>query len=397
MRPLMQIDESVPGKAPSGFALWNLGFRPFYLLASIFAALSVLLWAAQYTGLLALAYLPGPVWHAHEMLFGYTLAVITGFLFTAVRNWTALPTPHGAPLAALAGLWLLGRVLVLTRYGWAAAIVNTAFPLAVAVAIALPLIRSGNRRNLFLVGLLALLAGAVLVTHLVQLGAVDVPAWAGIRVGLDLVLVVIAVIAGRVIPMFTVNAIARARVRRLAWLDRASVASVALLAALDAAGARGAALDAALGAAALLHLARWWLWHPAATLRTPLVWVLHAGYAWVPVHLALRILAEQRLIASPLATHALTVGAIGAMTIGMMTRTALGHTGRPLQADAFEVSSYVAILLAAVVRVLLPVVVGGTYLASVFLSALLWSAGFAVYAVRYWPILSHPRVDGRPG
>jgi uncharacterized protein involved in response to NO len=197
--------------------------------------------------------------------------------------------------------------------------------------------------------------------------------------------------------MFTNNAIPAARAQRLPWLERTAIGSVALLAALDAAGVHGIALAAVLAAAGLAHLGRWWLWQPWKTLRTPLVWVLHAGYAWVPVHLALRILAEQRLIASPLATHALTVGAIGAMTIGMMTRTALGHTGRPLQADAFEVSSYVAILLAAVVRVLLPVVVGGTYLASVFLSALLWSAGFAVYAVRYWPILSHPRVDGRPG
>src|SRR5689334_16386264 len=131
----------------SGFALWRLGFRPFYLLASIFASASVLGWAAQYSGLLPHAYLQGPLWHGHEMLFGFTLAVVAGFLLTAVRNWTGQPTVEGAPLAALAGLWILGRVLVLTPLGATAAVANAAFPVALAVAIAIPLVRSRNVRN----------------------------------------------------------------------------------------------------------------------------------------------------------------------------------------------------------------------------------------------------------
>lgn len=379
------------------FALWRLGFRPFYLLASAFAALSIVLWALQYCGVLPFAYLPGPLWHAHEMLFGYTLAVVAGFLLTAVRNWTQRDTPTGAALAAIAALWLAGRVLVLTPFGSAAAIVNAAFPLTIAVSIGVPLLRSGNRRNYFFVGLLVLLAAAVLMIHLAWLGRMSMPPWGGVRLGLDIVLFVIAVMAGRVVPMFTNNGIPGARARRLPWLERAALGSVLLLAVADAAGSQGSWLAALLGAAAACHLLRWLLWQPQRTLHTPLVWVLHLGYAWVPVHLALRALSELQFIASPLATHALTIGAIGGLTIGMMTRTARGHTARPLVADGFEVASYLLVLGAALTRVLLPLLLGGMYLGSVLLSGLLWSAGFALYVVHYWPILTRPRLDGRPG
>jgi uncharacterized protein involved in response to NO len=138
------------------------------------------------------------------------------------------------------------------------------------------------------------------------------------------------------------------------------------------------------------------LWQPQRTWRTPFVWVLHLGYAWVPVHLGLRALSELQLVAAPLATHALTIGAIGGLTIGMMTRTARGHTARPLVADGFEVASYLLVLGAALTRVFLPLLFGGIYAGSVLASGVLWSAGFALYAVRYWPVLTRPRLDGRP-
>ena len=135
------IDTVTPVRSvagPPGFALWQLGFRPFYLLASVFAALSIPLWALQFAGWLGRPYLEGPLWHAHEMLFGFTLAVIVGFLLTAGRNWSNRPTLTGAPLVALALLWVAGRVLVLTPFGWTAAIVNAAFPLAAAIALRFP-------------------------------------------------------------------------------------------------------------------------------------------------------------------------------------------------------------------------------------------------------------------
>jgi len=149
--------------------------------------------------------------------------------------------------------------------------------------------------------------------------------------------------------------------------------------------------------AAMAHAARFYLWHPWRTLAKPLVWVLHASYAWIVVYLALRALAAVGLVAEPLALHALTIGAIGGMTIGMMTRTARGHSGRPLVADGFEVTCYVLVQVAAVVRVFGGMLLPDAYVATVMVSALCWAAAFGLYAIRYWPVLSRPRLDGRPG
>ncbi|MDB5914577.1 MAG: NnrS, partial [Ramlibacter sp.] len=160
-----------PRRAPAGLALWQLGFRPFYLLAGAFGALSIALWGLQVAGWLGAPYLPGPMWHAHEMLFGFALPVIVGFLFTAGRNWTNQPTPTGWPLAALALLWLAGRVLVLTPWGWASALVNAAFPLAAAVILGIAFFKAGNRRNYFFVALLAALSLATFAVLLDALGA----------------------------------------------------------------------------------------------------------------------------------------------------------------------------------------------------------------------------------
>ena len=196
---LKRPGRTAPPPAVPAFALWQLGFRPFYLLASIFSALSVALWALQYSGWLSGAYLKGPLWHGHEMLFGYAVAVIAGFLLTAVRNWTNQPTPTGAPLMALAALWVAGRILVLTPWGLAAALVNAAFPVAVAVAIGLPIVRSRNRRNYFFIALLALLGLITLATHAALNGVVDVQPRFALQLAVDVILFVMAVMAGRVL------------------------------------------------------------------------------------------------------------------------------------------------------------------------------------------------------
>lgn len=380
------------------FALWQLGFRPFYLLAAIFASGSIALWGAQTSGWLTAAYLRGPLWHAHEMVFGFTLAVITGFLFTAVRNWTGRPTPTGAMLAALAVLWLAGRILVLTPFDVAAACVNVAFPLAVAIGIAVPLVGSRNWRNFFFVGLLVIMAAAVTATHLAQLQIVALPAWLGLRVALDVILVVTTVLGGRVIPMFTTNGVRGARVQRNALVERVVVGSVVALLLADAIGAPPVllALVSVLGAVA--QSGRALLWRPWQTRRVPLVWILHAGYAWIPIHLVLRGLREFDLIAgASLATHALTVGAVGGLTLGMMTRTAMGHTGRVLQASRWDIAAFLSVTAAAVVRVWVPLFWPHLYIAAVVGSAALWSIAYAIYAVHYWPVLTRPRVDGKPG
>jgi uncharacterized protein involved in response to NO len=386
-----------PMHAPAALALWNLGFRPFYLLASVFAALSVALWACEYAGYLPAAYLRVPIWHGHEMLFGYVLAVVTGFLFTAVRNWTGQSTPTGALLAAYAALWVAGRVLVLTPYTVAAAFVNAAFPLAVAVGIGIPLVRSGNRRNYFFIALLGVLSVTTLAVHLSFLGILRLPQLVSVQVGLDAVLFIMVVMGGRVIPMFTNNGIPGVQATRHPLVEKLALGGVLALFAADLLQASATVVAVLALAVAAAHAARLYLWQPWRTWHAPLVWILHAAYAWIVIYLVLRALAALGLIADPLAVHALTVGAIGGLTIGMMTRTARGHTGRPLTADGFELTCYVLIQLAALIRVFGGMLLPGIYLATVVASAICWSSAFALYAIRYWPVLTRARVDDKPG
>lgn len=395
---LLRLEEPpAPGPAPRGFALWALGFRPFYLLASSFAALSILLWSLQFIGWWPRPYLAGPMWHAHEMVFGFTLAVVVGFLFTAGRNWSARPTPTGPALMALAALWVGGRLLVLTPWGLASAVVNAAFPIAAAVALAIPFWRSRNRRNYFFVGLLLLMGMANLGLHLSQLGLVQLPARLGAPLALDVVLFIMAVMGGRVIPMFTNNGVANAGAIRHPWVEKLALGSVLVLLVAGLLQLPGTVMAIIATAAAAAHGTRLALWRPWKTARKPLVWVLHVGYAWIVLHLALRAAAYTGWIAASAATHALTVGAIGGLVIGMMTRTARGHTARPLKADRADTAAYVLVLLAAIVRVFLPLASPASTLIAIGLSAVLWSGGFGLYAVRYWPVLSRPRLDGQAG
>lgn len=379
------------------FSLWSLGFRPFYLLASFFSVFSVLLWVAQYSGFLPAAYLRGSVWHAHEMLFGYTTAVMAGFLLTAVRNWTNRPAPTGIPLMAMAALWVGGRVLVLTPFDVAAGVVNAAFPVAVAIAIGIPLFRARNVRNYFFVGLLLLVTALVLLVHLALQPRFGLsPHW-GLQLALDVVLFIMVVMGGRVIPMFTNNAIPGTRATRYPSVEKIALGTVLLLFFADLLQLQPMVIAAIALAGALVHGVRLYLWQPRRTIGTPLVWILHAAYAWIVVHLVLRGLSEVGWLSGSLAAHALTVGAIGGLTIGMMTRTARGHTARPLIADGYEVASFLLVQAAAIVRVFGGIVTPAFYLASVQLSSLLWAGAFGLYAVRYWPVLTRPRLDGKPG
>ena len=367
--------------APKGSALLALGFRPFYLLAGTYAALAVPLWALQYAGWLSGA---NALWHAHEMLFGYAFAVIAGFLLTAVRAWTARPTPSGATLAAIAGLWLAARVLALHSL-LASSILDALFAAAVAWGIGRPIVASGNRNWYFILFVLALGAASVAFQAYPQIA---------LAAGLDVVLLVIAIMGGRVIPSFTNNAVMGAGARRNRWIEHGALGSILLLTAFDV--LQLPAWPIAL-AAALLHAARLALWAPLATRGRPILWILHLSYAWVVVHLVLRALAGFDLVGASLATHALTIGTIGGLTLGMMTRTARGHTARPLKVGPWEVAAYVLVHLAAAVRVFLPFLFPQAYVALIVLSAALWSAAFAVFTLAYIPILTRPRLDGQPG
>jgi uncharacterized protein involved in response to NO len=380
----MQIQDPRRAVDPSRFALFDLGFRPFYLLAGAFAALAVPLWALQYAGML-----PGAsiLWHAHEMVFGYAFAVIAGFLLTAVRVWTQRPTPTGALLGGIVALWLAARLAAPLSLP-TAGILDMLFAIAVAAGIGQPLLASGNRRNYFFIALVLALGAAGLALQ----------AWPqlALAMGLDVVLLVIAVVAGRVVPAFTNSALPGAGARRHPWLETASLGAILALIAADAFGRTELAAGIALAAAAL-HSARLSLWSPLHTLRRPILWILHLSYAWLVVHLLLRGLAGFGLVPVAAATHALTVGAIGGMTLGMMTRTARGHTARPLAVGRVETAAYVLVQLAAVARVLVPLALPAAHLGATLVSAAFWFLAFALFVVTYVPILARPRLDGQPG
>jgi uncharacterized protein involved in response to NO len=394
----MQQPVQSPPLPPRGFAFFALGFRPFYLLAAALAAASVPLWLLQFFGVFpAAGYLSGLPWHVHEMVFGFAAAVIVGFLFTAARAWTGLSTPTGAPLAALAALWLLGRVLLIGGPGWLAAVADVAFLPLAALALWVPLRRSRNR-NQFFVGILLLFAAANLAFHLARMGVLEGLPITYAKFALFLVVFIVSIMAGRVTPSFTRNAIPSANVRANATLDRAALAAIAA-ALLAIVSELPAMLNATLALlAAVLHAMRLWRWDPLSTRGRPILWILHLSYAWIPVGLLLLATAAiTQRVPQVLALHAFGIGVVGGMIVGMITRTARGHTARPLQASAAETTAYALVHAAALLRVLPPLIWPAVYHATLLISAAMWSLAFLIYAVQYWPILSRPRLDGKPG
>lgn len=389
---------ALPEPRRGRFALFALGFRPFYLLAAAFAALSLPLWIGQYFGLLPrLGYLSAIAWHAHEMVFGFAAAVVTGFLLTAVRNWSGQPTPVGGALAGLAVLWLAGRVLLITGPALPAAIVDVAFLPLVAWSIWRPLRRARNR-NQYFVALLLLFAVANFAFHLGQAGIAPIAPVGAAGAALGLLTVLVAIMGGRVIPAFTRNAIAQARVRRVKGLDAAAVGVLALALISWLLALTELAVVALCVGAAVLNAARLWQWDPLATRAQPILWILHLSYAWIVLGMLLMALAHAGYaVTAATALHALSIGAIGGMIIGMITRTARGHTGRPLVATKAEVLAYILVHLAALSRVVLPLIWPRAYAPALVAAAVFWSVAFCIYVVMYWTILSRARVDGAPG
>jgi uncharacterized protein involved in response to NO len=286
---------------------------------------------------------------------------------------------------------------MLTGPGWAAATVDVAFLPLAALALWRPLRRSRNRNQLF-VGILLLLAGANLAFHLAQHGALEGASGAYGKFALFLVVFIVSIMAGRVTPSFTKNAVPGANVRTSASLDRMALAAIAaaLLAIVSELPPR---LNAALAlVAAALHAVRLWRWDPLSTCGRPILWILHLSYAWIPAGLLLLAAAAvTQHVPQVLALHAFGIGAVGGMIIGMITRTARGHTARPLQASAAETTAYALVHAAALLRVVPPLILPAAYPASLLASAAAWSLAFLIYAIQYWPMLSRPRLDGEPG
>ena len=382
----------------SGWPLLRLGFRPFYLGGALLAAFSVPLWVAMFLGAVNFELPVAPLlWHAHEMLFGFAVAIIVGFLLTAGKAWTGLATPRGPWLGALAAVWLAARVAAVTGPSVLYAVLDVAFLPLVAVILVRLLLRAKNHRNLPLALILGLLACANVTFHLTVAGVIKVSAMTPLYAALSLIVMVECVMAGRVIPAFTMAVTPGLKLVAKVGMERLTLGATALGLALWVFAPASWVGLVVLAAASALQVRRLWMWQPAVTFKRPILWILHAAYAWIPLGLALLALAQVGVVPVSAAVHALAVGATGALIIGMITRTARGHTGRPLVASTAEVAAYALVLGAAVVRVLLPLAVPSLYTAALVIAAAAWSVAFLIYLWRFAPWLMSSRLDGKDG
>ena len=378
----------IQARQTTAAAFLSAGFRPFYLGAAAFALLSIPLWVATY----AATDTPGPaistlLWHSHEMIFGFATAVIVGFLLTAVRNWTGNETAAGAGLAALFGLWIAARLANWAGNGLLPILLDGAFLSAATVTLALPIVKTRNRRNYFVpVLLLGLTVAAVLHGMAIRYAT---HAWTMPTIAMDLILLLMITIAGRVIPAFSQNAVAGLAPARWLPLEILAMATAICLLLVDlyfpdAAGPWWLLFCAISAGIHLTRLAGWKAWR---TIGNPLLLALPLAYLWIPIHFLIRALEPA------LALHALTVGAMASLMLAMMTRSALGHTGRPLAARPVELICFLAIHLAAISRVLGPVLAPASYAVWLWLAAGFWVLAFGVFFLSYWPILTRARVD----
>ena len=385
-------------------AFLSYGFRPFFLLGAAWAiaALAIVL-AALAFGAWPAAAPPLGRWHGHEMLFGFVAAAVAGFLLTAVPTWTGTPPLRGAPLAWLAALWLAGRAVMLPwleLWDGAWALVDAAFFPALALAVGAPLVRTRNYRNLQFIAFLLVLASADVLFVLGGAGQLE-PAIDPLRLVVNIFALMIAVVGGRIVPLFTRNALLARGVKTamtpLPWLDRASIAAVVAVLVGDLVLPSSFAAGWLAALAAVLHAVRLGRWRGGATLSMPIVWVLHAGYAWLPIAFALK--AIWLLGAAPWAVnwlHAFTAGAFGTMVLGVMTRVALGHTGRPLVAAKAVTAAYVLVIVGAALRIAAPIALPAHYIELMAAALAAWAGAFAIFLTVYVPMLVAPRPDAPP-
>lgn len=388
---------SRPVNPPQGLPLLRLGFRPFYLAAALLAMLAIPLWVAAFFGAAPFGLQPSLHWHVHEMVYGFAVAVIVGFLYTAVRNWTQLPTPRGTHLAVLVLLWAAGRIALLAAPPLAGAIIDFAFLPAAAWPVWRLLRKANNRRNQFLPLILGALALLNALHHAAALGWLALDPLAPLRGGLLLIVLIELVMGGRVIPSFTSNAAPQARPTVRPREDRLAIALAVLAIASWLLGLPAPALAGSFAAAALATGRRVLGYQPQRTLAHPLLWILHFSYLWIAIGFALLSAAALGFAPASAGWHALGVGATGGLVIGMITRTALGHTGRPLQAGKAELLMYLLLMGGALMRVLASLHWGTDYRELLLASAACWSAAFALYLAVYLPRLAATRVDGNDG
>jgi uncharacterized protein involved in response to NO len=386
-------------------SLFAYGFRSSFLLAGIAAMLLVPRWAFSFvTGSPIGSSWPPMLWHAHEMLFGFIASAMAGFLLTAVPSWTGEKGFAGRPLVILACLWLAARVLIASSSLWPAvliAAVDLAFLPALGVLVAWPLLRSRSR-NTPLLAVLGLFWLTDLVFQIALIRNHPLLALHALHVGIDIVLVLVTVIGGRIVPSFTSAALRplglEGAVHNRPALTGLAIAGMVAVMLSDVFWPESRIAGAIAGVAAFLQTARLLQWAPWRTLRQPIVWVLHLSYAWLPVGLALKAVALLSGAAfAAFWLHALTIGALATMILAVMTRASLGHTGRALIVDPLITLAYLLLTAAALMRVFGLSAFRLSYPVVIIWSALFWTVAFALFVAVYAPILWGPRADGKVG
>lgn len=385
--------------------LLRYGFRPFFLGAGLAAMLLIPWWAGSYAfGIPLGSAWPPTLWHGHEMLFGFIVAAIAGFLLTAVPSWTGARGFAGWPLALVSGLWLLGRLAIATSRLWpvpAVAALDLAFLPALAILVAPPLVRARNRNT----PLLAVLAALWATDAAFYWGLGHHDDGASLRaliVGIDIVLLLITVIGGRIVPAFTASALKQrsiaGTVRAWPGVTELAVGSMIAVVLSDLFAPDGNIAGVIAALAAVIQAVRLAQWQAQKTLGQPIVWVLHLAYVWLPIGLGLKAMALLTGVA-PAAfwLHALTIGAAATMILAVMTRASLGHTGRPLVIDPVIALAYLLLTAAALVRVFGLAILRIAYPEVILVTAFLWTAAFVLFIWIYAPMLLAPRADGKPG
>jgi uncharacterized protein involved in response to NO len=375
-----------------GPALFSYGFRPFFLLGSIYAGLAILVWLPVLTGGLRLvsAFIPRD-WHVHEMLYGFLPAVITGFLFTAIPNWTGRLPLRGRPLMFLVALWIAGRVCVTfsAQTGWLAAmLIDSSFLLLIAAAAGREIIAGKKWNNLGIVVLILMLFAGNVSFHLEAhfKGAAEF----SIRTGIAVVVLLISLIGGRIIPSFTRNWLVKEKPGRLpapfARFDMLTVAAGAIALASWIVAPGGRATGYALTVAGVMHLIRLGRWAGDRTARERLLLILHIGYAFVPIGFLLNACSAFGVVPTGAGVHAWMAGAAGVMTLAVMTRASLGHTGQQLTASVATQAIYVSVIAAVVARIC-AVIEPAHSLPLLHVAAFAWAAAFLGFALCYGPTL----------
>jgi len=381
-------------------AFLSYGFRPFFLMAGLWSAAALLLWIVMFMlgGSLPSRFDPLS-WHIHEMLFGFAMATIAGFLLTAIANWTSRPPVSGAPLALLAALWLVGRICCLVSSflpTWLAAAGDLAFPVLLTGIVGREITAGRNWRNLPMIGAVIVLGFANLLMHLETTG-VNVASGLGWRLGLAAVIALISVVGGRIVPSFTRNWLSKRQIQTLPPLpgkiDRAALGTLHAGLFAWAVAPEFSPIGLLLLVGAALNFWRLLHWQGHATMPEPLLLVLHVGYAWMVIGTALLGLSTlDPDIPLSAGVHALTTGAIGTMTLAVMTRATRGHTGRELSADFVTSAIYVIVSVAAMMRVAAAFALSWS-IPLLVASACLWAAAFTAFVLCYSPMLLQAAKD----